>query len=76
MSKYPVANIDIELLRVSEAAELLAVSPSYIYLLIQRNELPAVRIGRLKRIKRTDIQAFVNANLTSSVRLEIDYNDL
>ncbi len=47
-------------LRVPEAAELLGLPRTRTYELIQRGELPAVRIGeRSIRVNRTELERFL-----------------
>ena len=55
------------LLTVIEAAELLGISRTAIYLLLQRGEIPSVKIGRSRRIKRIDLESYVG-------RLADDYS--
>ena len=62
MNRYPVSHIDIELISVSEAAELLSVSPSFVYLLIQRREISSVKIGRAVRIENAKLFEYVKAH--------------
>lgn len=47
------------LLRVQEAAELLGVSRSHIYNLIEQELIPAVRLGRVTRIDPADLDALI-----------------
>ncbi len=44
---------------VPEAARLLGVRPSLVYNLIRRGELPAYRFGGSWRLKRIDVQVFI-----------------
>jgi len=62
------------LLRVDEVADMLAVSSAYIYLLVQQYEIPAVKMGRSIRLKKEDIDAYIDANVTSRKSGQIDYN--
>lgn len=48
-----------ELLRVEEAATWADVSRGTIYEAIRRNELPAVRLGRLVRVPRAGLAAMI-----------------
>ena len=48
------------LLRVTEAAVALAISRSAAYQLVKDQRLPAVHVGRSLRIRRSDVEAFVN----------------
>ena len=46
------------LLTGRQAAEAMAISPSLVFKLTQRGELPAVRIGRAVRYRPEDLQSF------------------
>lgn len=48
------------LLTVREAAEVLGISRTAIYLLLQRGEIPSVKIGRSRRITRQEIERYVS----------------
>jgi excisionase family DNA binding protein len=48
------------LLNVKEAAQRLRFAPSYVYELIRRRDLPAVKVGKYVRIKNSDIDRFVS----------------
>jgi excisionase family DNA binding protein len=54
-------SITIELLTVDEAAELMKVSSSTVYRLIYEGKLPAVRIGRLRRIMNVDLAEYLKS---------------
>lgn len=56
------------LITVPEAARRLAISRSYLYQYLQRGRLPSVRIGRARRIRVADLEAFVE-------RLRNEHND-
>ncbi len=47
------------LLTTREAAEMLRVSPKTVWAWIRRGLLPAVRVGRLWRVRASDLEAFV-----------------
>jgi excisionase family DNA binding protein len=51
------------LVPVSEAAEFLGVSRSLLYALMDRGELPFVKIGRCRRIPRRALLAFAAERL-------------
>lgn len=46
---------DDALLDVTEVAEYLRISRSSVYKLIERQQIPAIRIGRLVRFRRRDV---------------------
>lgn len=47
------------LLRVPEVARLLGVSRTRAYVLVQRGELPAIRIGQSVRVSRRALEAWI-----------------
>lgn len=55
------------LLTVAEVADLLRVSNMTVYRLIKAGELAAIRVGKNYRIRRNDLDAYLNAG---SVRAE------
>jgi excisionase family DNA binding protein len=50
------------LLTVPEAAELAAMKVNTMYTLCQRQVLPSVKIGKMRRIKEADLVAWINSN--------------
>jgi len=48
------------LLTVTEASQLLAISRSKLYQLLDSGHLPSVHIGRSRRIRMKDIEEFAN----------------
>ena len=52
--------------RLEEAAELLSVSRSTLYRLIDRGELLVIHIGTAPRIAHTSLEQFVNAKVRSA----------
>jgi excisionase family DNA binding protein len=47
------------LLTCEDVAHQLNVSLAFAYRLVQRGEIPAVRIGRLVRVRSIDLQQFI-----------------
>jgi len=54
------------LLRIPEAADRLGVGRSTLYLLLNRRELPVVRIGRSVRIPREALDVWLRQRLTEA----------
>jgi excisionase family DNA binding protein len=48
------------LLKPAEIAEILQVSRALAYSLLQRGEIPAVRIGTVVRVRRIDLEKYIN----------------
>ena len=53
------ASLSEPLLTCHEAAELLAVTPAWIYGATRSGKLACVRVGRNVRLLRSDLEAFV-----------------
>jgi excisionase family DNA binding protein len=50
---------------VPDVARYLKMSRSMIYLLMERGELPYVKIGRTRRVKAEDVKKLVDQNFIS-----------
>ena len=72
MSNNPIETLDarsltnIRLLTVSEVAEYLSVSRSFVYKLINHEYLPAVQIGSAIRVVPEDLHAFIAEQRTTA----------
>ena len=53
---------NIEWLSTSAAADRLGVTPRTLYRFINDGNLPAYRIGRVIRLQRGDVDAFIDAS--------------
>ena len=53
----------ISLLTGIEVAQILNVSRSFAYLLMERGEIPTVKIGRLVRVRPIDLESYIAANV-------------
>lgn len=54
-------------LSVADVAEVLYVSKMTVYRLVERGELPALKINkRTYRIRQEDLDAYIAANMTRS----------
>jgi excisionase family DNA binding protein len=58
-----VHRLDTPLLTAAEAAELLAVKPSWIYEAVRSGTLPCLRIGRHIRFTRTMLEAWLQGRV-------------
>jgi excisionase family DNA binding protein len=56
-----------DLLTVPEAAKLLRISRNLAYELVARRELPCVRLGRVIRVPRTSLDAWIASQAASGV---------
>lgn len=67
--KYAINHpLALSLFSVEEAAKILGISRSYLYQLVREEKIPSVRIGKLLKIRRTDLECWVE-------RLEINSYD-
>jgi excisionase family DNA binding protein len=55
--------VDKKLLRPVEAALLLGVSRSMIYIMLTRDDLPSITIGKARRIPAAALDDFIQAQL-------------
>jgi excisionase family DNA binding protein len=56
------------LLTPLEAAKLLGIGRSHLYEMMARSEIPSLRIGRLRRIRASDIDDFIAARVEETWR--------
>jgi excisionase family DNA binding protein len=54
-----------ELLNVSETAAALTIKESTVRAWILNRKLPYVKVGRLVRVRRSDVEAFINSELVT-----------
>jgi excisionase family DNA binding protein len=54
------------LLRAQEVAQILQISKSFVYAMIERGEIPSVHLGRSRRVRFEDLQRFIEANVRDS----------
>jgi excisionase family DNA binding protein len=64
------------LLTAAEVADQLRVSTMTIYRLIRRGELPAVRVGRNYRVRRSDLEAYLDGQVVDPASLDPTALDL
>jgi len=55
-----------KLLKGKDVAKILNVSKAYAYHLMKHGQIPAVRMGRSVRVRKVDLQAFIETNLSAS----------
>ena len=59
------------LLKATEVAEILNISRSMSYRIIQRGEIRSVNIGSARRVRPNDLAEYINRNLTPSSQEEV-----
>lgn len=59
---------EIEYMSLEEVADMLGVTYQLIYRLVRAGELPAVRLGKLYRVSRTDLENYLESNKKSTVK--------
>ena len=57
--------VDAEYLSLEEVADILGVTYQLIYRLVRSGELPAVRLGKLYRVSRTDLDNYLTQSKNS-----------
>jgi excisionase family DNA binding protein len=53
------------LLKASEVAERLQISRTQAYRLMKIGEIPAIRVGSSVRVKRSDLEEYIEKNMTT-----------
>ena len=73
LNTQPATNQDgpESLLTVREAAAVLNLQPRYIYELVRRRELPAIRVGKYVRVRRTDLHDWLERHREEGVDAKI-----
>ena len=61
---------DRELLRVEEVQAVLGIGRSKVYEMIRRGELPTLHIGRLVRVPRWALEAWISERMTGAAAAE------
>jgi excisionase family DNA binding protein len=56
------------LLKGDDVARVLQVSRSFAYALMRRGDLRTVRLGHSVRVRPADLEAFIEASVTSNAR--------
>ncbi len=57
---------DKAFLSLDEVAEILSVEYQLVYKLVRSKELPAIRLGRVYRVSREDLESFLHRSRTTS----------
>jgi putative molybdopterin biosynthesis protein len=51
------------LLKPEEVAEILNISRSFAYLLMQSGQIPTVRLGKARRVRLEDLNNYIEKNI-------------
>lgn len=70
-----MSGTEIEWLSTQAAAKRLGITPRTLYRFIDLGELPAYRLGRVIRLKATDVDAFIEGSRIEPGSLEHLYPD-
>lgn len=52
-----------EILTVTEVAKLLRMSRTTVYELIMSGDIPSFKVGKLRRVRRSDVEAWLAAKV-------------
>ncbi len=61
--------MESRLLTGREVAQKLSISKSFALLLMQREEIPTVRLSRLVRLRQEDLEKFIEQSIETKPRL-------
>lgn len=70
-----MSGTEIDWLSTQAAAKRLGITPRTLYRFIDLGELPAYRLGRVIRLKATDVDAFIEGSRIEPGSLEHLYPD-
>jgi excisionase family DNA binding protein len=56
----PPESRDLELLSIAQVCQRLAMGKSWVYRRIHEGEIPSVRLGRTIKVRRADLENFVD----------------
>jgi excisionase family DNA binding protein len=70
-----MASHEMEWMSTSEAARHLGVTPRTVYRLIDEGQLPAYKFGRVIRLKREEVEAFIESSRIKPGDLDHLYPD-
>ena len=59
---------NLDLLRMTEVAAIIQCDPATAYRMAASQLFPSVRLGRLIRVRRRDLSAFIQANITPACK--------
>ena len=62
MFSYPQTEETKKLLSAEELAQELGVGRTTAYALLWSGQIPSMKIGRLRKVRRQDVAAFIDAN--------------
>jgi excisionase family DNA binding protein len=54
-----------KLLKASDVANIMSISRSFAYQLLETGQLPTVHLGRSVRVRAEDLRVFIEKNTTS-----------
>ena len=57
---------ELILLKATDIADILNVSRAMAYKIMQKGEIPTVRIGKSIRVRLSDLNAYIHNNLVSA----------
>jgi excisionase family DNA binding protein len=58
------------LLNAQDIAEVLSIGLSTVYLLLERGDLPCIRIGRSVRVRPEDLEEFIESRVQRKAAFE------
>ena len=66
MFSYPQAEETKRLLSADELTQELGVGRTTAYALLWSGQIPSMKVGRLRKVRREDVEAFIQAGMERS----------
>ena len=67
MADLKIIKNDNSLLDMKQASEYLNIKTSTLYAMCMRKQIPVVKIGKLNRFRREDLDKFITKNLKGAI---------
>lgn len=68
--------MSIELLSFKQASAFLNVKESWLRMMVFRQEIPVVKLGRLIRFRKSDLIVFINNNIRGEIDISLENNSI
>ncbi|MBM4054179.1 MAG: helix-turn-helix domain-containing protein [Planctomycetes bacterium] len=70
MNELKIVDNNGGLMNMNEAAAYLQIKKSTLYQMTMRREIPCVKIGKLNRFRKIDLDNFINNNLKEANQVD------
>ena len=65
---------DAGLIDMDTTAKYLSIKKSTLYSMVMKRQIPVVKIGKLNRFRKSDLDDYINSNIKEKIENEYRYN--